>query len=72
MLRRETTHSLLGRVVAGASHRLAARVTELQRVALGPDPEASKAFDLALRLLPLDDAIAWLRRLTVRERARRW
>jgi uncharacterized protein (TIGR02270 family) len=38
-------------------------VAELQKVALGPAPEAAKAFDLALRTLPLDDAKAWLRAL---------
>ena len=38
-------------------------VAELQKVALGPAPEAGKAFDLALRALPLDDAKAWLRAL---------
>ena len=46
-------------------------VAELHKVALGPAPEAAKAFDLALRMLPLDDAQAWLRALsgdTVRAR----
>lgn len=38
-------------------------VTELQRIALGSAPEAAKAFDLALRALPLDDAKDWLRAL---------